>query len=243
MVKGLEVNLKGKTPKVGDVCKSRKRNVSVQSSTLQVFGHPGTRAPLVNWYLYELGTPFDILPPSDSRNPHPFGQVPALKDCGGVEVFESGAILLYLSDKYGGLDTPEKRAEYGKWIMWANATLDPILFKENENGKVIGTGMGGTPSNVIKLEKILEGKEFLVNDEFSVADVAVASYLLYVPQFFRDVDMGRWPNISAYMLRCADREAYIKAYGEDTAAYCRGMCENYLNGSMKKDMFKQVDWS
>jgi hypothetical protein len=29
-----------------------------------------------------------------------------------------------------------------------------------------------------------------------VADVAVGSYLLYVPQFFSDVSFARWPNIS-----------------------------------------------
>ena len=91
-----------------------------------------------------------------------------------LEVFESGAILMFLADKYGGLDTPEKRAlaakihhlgpkkeqdhlllwerldlqarlfwrkqtacfgacagaEVNKWIVWANATLDPICFKD-----------------------------------------------------------------------------------------------------------------
>lgn len=36
------------------------------------------------------------------RNPHPFGQIPCLKD-GSIEIFESGAILLYLAQKYGGL--------------------------------------------------------------------------------------------------------------------------------------------
>ena len=48
---------------------------------------------------------------------------------GDLQVFESGAILMFLADKYGGLDTPEKRAEVNKWIVWANASLDPICFK------------------------------------------------------------------------------------------------------------------
>jgi glutathione S-transferase len=48
----------------------------------------------VNWYLFEIDTPFDMAPLE--RNPHPFGQIPCLKD-GATEVFESGAILLYLA--------------------------------------------------------------------------------------------------------------------------------------------------
>ena len=57
-----------------------------------------------------------------------------------MELFESGAILLYLADMYGGLDTPAKRAEASKWVVWANASLDPVLFIENERGGVIDSG-------------------------------------------------------------------------------------------------------
>lgn len=66
---------------------------------VKLWGHPGTRSPLVNWYLHEVGCTFEEYLPNHPDNPHPFGQVPALADDGGVEIFESGAILLYLSDK------------------------------------------------------------------------------------------------------------------------------------------------
>lgn len=39
---------------------------------------------------------------------HPFGRIPALVD-GDVTLFENAAILLYLGEKYGGLDTLQKR--------------------------------------------------------------------------------------------------------------------------------------
>eukprot|EP00959_Pyramimonas_sp_CCMP1952_P327813 6862984-Pyramimonas_sp.AAC.1 len=84
--------------------RTTRRVVGVQcSSKLTLYGHPGTRSPLIDWYLHELEVVFDFKMPSEPGNPHPFGQVPALTDEGGVEVFESGAILLYIADKYGGL--------------------------------------------------------------------------------------------------------------------------------------------
>ena len=105
----------------------------------------------MNWWLHELGVPFAPRPPHDSGNPHPFGQIPALLDFTDVEdetraeddavkLWESGAILAYLADRHGPLDTPARRADAGKWIHWANASLDPCLFRENDRGQVLDTG-------------------------------------------------------------------------------------------------------
>lgn len=131
----------------------------------------------VNWYLHEIRAPFEMKAPRDPTNPHPFGQVPALRDDGGVEVsplicaifpawashmsrpcqqlacgdvqmFESGAILAYLADAYGGLDTPQKRAAVQPWLVWANASLDPCIFVENARGQVLDTGARGKPGEV-----------------------------------------------------------------------------------------------
>jgi len=170
----------------------------------------------VNWYCYEAGVPLEMLEPRPS--PHPFGQVPHLSDDGGVEVFESGAILLYLADKYGGLETAEQRAKYTKWVLWANTTLEELCF---------GPGMSGTrlaaPCKALDtLNGLLGDSEWLVDGEFSVADVAVASYLNYVPVFFGQVDLSQRPHIAAYMKRCAARPAFAEAFGEPHAAAVAG---------------------
>lgn len=62
------------------------------------------------------------------------------------------------------------------------------------------------------LETLLSKQEYLIDNNFSLADVAVSSYLLFVPQFFRDIQFNRWPNVVKYMLQCASREGYGKAY-------------------------------
>lgn len=132
--------------------------------------------------------------------------------------------------RYGGLDTPEKRASVAKWIFWANATLDPVLFKV-DNAQVVGTNAETNPKPLFQLNGILEGKRYLVNDEFSVADVAVSSYLLYVPQFFPEVKMGIYPNIVNYMARCLERETFVKAFGEQTKQLCVAKCQEYLTAA------------
>jgi len=187
-----------------------------------LFGSQGSRSPLVNWYLYEIGQDFEMVDAarvdrSDPQFPHPFGKIPALQD-GQLGVFESGAILMYIADKYGGLDTPEKRAEASKWVFWANASLDPICFLEDGNGRVLGTGLREDPQAIRRLDELLADNEFIMGDTFSVADVAIGAYLLYVPQFFPDVDVTKWPNVQRYMKQLCARDAYVRAFGAGVAS-------------------------
>ncbi|KAJ1410929.1 hypothetical protein B484DRAFT_336206, partial [Ochromonadaceae sp. CCMP2298] len=128
---------------------------------LTLYGSQGSRSPLVSWYLHELNVPFRTISPRDllqtivsKPNPHPFGQIPFLED-DGFGVFESGAILTYLADKYGHLDTPQKRAAVGMWCMWANSSLDPVCFVENERGQVLGTKADKENPKLRRLDAIL----------------------------------------------------------------------------------------
>ena len=113
-----------------------------------------------------------------SANPHPFGQIPCLTASDGALLFESGAILQYLNFEYAKL-TKTQLAAVISWITWANASLDPICFLETPDGKVYDTGLKQPNKRINVLEKLLGKQEYLVDDAgFSLADVAVASYLL-----------------------------------------------------------------
>lgn len=146
--------------------------------------------------------------------------MPFLTDDDGVEVFESGAILLYLADAYGGAATAQERAAYTKWVVWSNAELDGLCFGAVPGDhRVRGTAMDRPDlKSVATLEAILSESDWLVNNEFSVADVAVGSYLNYVPIFFPNADLSRTPAIASYMQRCAARPAFGKAFGPQHAA-------------------------
>lgn len=91
--------------------RSSSTSISMDSG-LTLYGSQQTRSPLVNWYLEEKSIPYTQKAPRPSG--HPFGQTPFLTDTGGVEVFESGAILLYIADAYGG----EKHHLYSK-KLWS----------------------------------------------------------------------------------------------------------------------------
>ena len=214
---------------------SRGRASRVVARAVTLYGSPGSRSPLVNWYAEEIGLEMCAREPSDPTNPHPFSQVPALRDDddgegGELELFESGAILSYLADRYGGLDTPATRARANAWISWANATLDPVLFIENERGGVVDTGARDPEQRRLRrLDDILsDGRDWLLGDEFSVADVAVASYLLYVPQFFQDVSFAPYPSVAKYMGRCALRDAYGRAFGASAQRFLVQKCVGFI---------------
>ena len=212
--------------------RQRCLRMSAASASFKLYGNQGTRSPLVNWYLEEINAPYEQIDATrvdrssyasdGSGYPHPFGSIPAAADAGGVQLFESGAILMFIADKYGGLDTPEKRAAVSKWIFWANASLDPICFKENDRGQVIGTRLTESPRAIAVLEELLGKSEWILGDgedNFSAADVAIGSYVLYALLFNRGLQIApQYPNLARYCEKCARRRAYQKAFTPEVAA-------------------------
>lgn len=98
-----------------------------------------TRAMRIIWMLEELGKPYeritiDIRDPIDRANPDfraasPMSKVPAFAD-GKTKLWNSGAICLYLTDKYPaanlgvGIGEP-RRGEYLQWIVFNNGSSNP----------------------------------------------------------------------------------------------------------------------
>jgi len=229
-----------------------------QSSTtalnmgLTIYGHPGSRSPLVNWACLELGVKYEM---GDlSKNPHPFKQLPCMTDDGDVVVFESGAILQYIHQKHAASKMSAKAAAaVTAWIVWANASLDPICFLETD-GKVYDTGLRKPNRRINRLEELLtENKQASAQKDgpaiclvpeagFTSADVAVTSYLLYVVQFFPTVlkEMGQWPTVVEYMKEAAQRPTYAQAFGADIQEYVLDKLKRYKaldDAAAKKKLF------
>jgi glutathione S-transferase len=106
---------------------------------LKLYGGARSRASIVHWYLEELGIPYEFVKLDMQSGEHlkpeylainPFGKVPAIVD-EDFRLWESGAILLYLADKYSKTPvSPKESAVFSQWVLFANATLSPGIFGE-----------------------------------------------------------------------------------------------------------------
>ena len=182
---------------------------------LKLYGGARSRASIVKWYLEEIAVPYEFVMLDMQAGEHlqpefleinPIGKVPAIVD-GDFKLWESGAILLYLAQKYGKMpETLEQQAEIVQWVMFANATLGPGIFVEASRDRE-------TPKMLEPLNRIFEKQQFLMGDEFGVADVAVGSMLIYIPMMLQ-VDLSAYPAVLDYMKRISERPAFKIAIGE-----------------------------
>ena len=121
-------------------------------------------------------------------------------------LFESGALLLALAEIVQETNTTAKRAVASQWVLFANSTLGNALFVESIREKQL-------PGVLSTLDTLLQTREYLNGDAFSVCDVAVGAYLLYVPLFFPNLSFAEYPAVCAYMCRLRERAAYQATLG------------------------------
>jgi glutathione S-transferase len=121
---------------------------------------------------------------------NPLGHVPALED-DGTTVVESAAIVMHLADRFAdkGLapapGTPE-RGRWYQWIVYAMATLEPDVALFSELGRMPAEERSEALVQRVKahfrkeaalVEQHLQGKQFVMGDRFSAADVVLGSVL------------------------------------------------------------------
>jgi glutathione S-transferase len=134
------------------------------------------------------------------------GKVPAIED-ESIKLWESGAILLYLAEKYAETDIYlAERSIWSQWILFANSTLATGLFIEANREQEV-------PKLLAALSKILSQTPYILGADFTVADVAVGSILAYVPMML-PIDLSPYPVILEYIKRINDRPAFKKTIGK-----------------------------
>lgn len=179
------------------------------------------------WLLEELGIDYDIKTyqrmetfraPPELKDAHPLGKSPVIEDDGQI-IFESGAIATYLIENYGkdsGLaPAPSDRtawARYQSFLHFAEGTLvGPFMMMMISGGtaeQVTGFAQPEIEANCAYLAGELAGKDYILGDQFSAADVGLTCVLSMAN------NMGALPDLPVlkdYIARCTSRPAFASA--------------------------------
>jgi glutathione S-transferase len=203
-----------------------------------------SRSQRVLWLLEELGLEYELklyqrdpktmLAPKSLEAVHPLGKSPVITD-GDVTIAESGAIVEYLADKYGGgrlrpLTGSPERQRYTYWLHYAEGSAMPplllkLIFDRIETSPMpffvrpIAKAIAGKAKNGFILPQInrhldfmeaeLSKSEWFAGPEFSAADIQM-SFPLEAAAARGGLNASR-PRLMAFLQKIHARPAYLRA--------------------------------
>jgi glutathione S-transferase len=183
------------------------------------------------WAFEEVGQAYEVDLIRDAKTPEhrrtqPFGQVPTYRD-EGVEIFESGAIVLHIAERAGRLlpQDPAARMKAIQWLIAALNSVEPYVMEHAinavfeadrawsaERGPLVLSYIEG---RLRDLETRLAGREWL-EEEFTVGDLTMISVL----GGLRGTGIvDRFPAVAAYVARGEARPAHRKAMADHRAVF------------------------
>jgi len=155
------------------------------------------------------------------QNINEMGEAPVMID-GDYRLTQSGAIQDYVSElsgKFQGRDSRERR-EILRWVLWDNHKLSSaagmtrflanFLPEEKRPQEVIKFMQGRLKGAYDTLNRALEGRDWLVGDSISNADISCCGYLYYPEPF--GFDRTQWPNIDAWLDRISAQPNWKHPY-------------------------------
>ena len=161
--------------------------------------------------------------PDYLANVNAMGEAPVMIDRDhDYSLTQSGAILDYIVHLTGKLtaDTPEGRREVLRWVLWDNHKMSSqagvtrflmnFIPEEKRNADVIAFMQARLRGALKVLEGHLEGREWLVGDGLTIADISCCSYLYYPEPF--GFDRADWPHIDAWLTRISEMPGWKHPY-------------------------------
>jgi glutathione S-transferase len=197
--------------------------------TVKIYGPTASRAARALWIVHELGIPFEhiAVEMKDLKGPeflrvNPNGKVPALVD-GDFKLFESMAINFYLAAKFnkdGFLPSDvQQQALCHQWSFWGMTEVEKPLLTilidmfmtapDKRKPDAVAEAQKALPKPFAVLNAALEGREFLLGSQFTIADLNLASILSWAKPI--KFDFAPYPNVGAWLDRCLARPAYKAA--------------------------------
>jgi GST-like protein len=202
-----------------------------QSQPIELYFWTTPNGYKISILLEELGVPYDVrfvvIGRGDQFKPEflaisPNNRIPAIVDPEGpggkpLSIFESGAIMMYLGRKFGGLYPVDerKRVAVDEWLVWQVANVGPVFGNNNhfrtyaadQHPYAIKRFLDETHRLYGVLEERLDGRDF-VADEYSIADIASFTWMRSYER--RGVDINEFPRVKGWIERIAARPAVQK---------------------------------
>src|SRR3979409_415200 len=185
----------------------------------------------VRWVLEEVGQPYEVRLVSFGAMKegahlalHPFGQIPTYEE-GDLALFETGAIVLHIAERHGGLlpDDANARARAITWMFAAVNTVEPPILDLS----IAKIGEGDKPWRAERLPLVEDrvrgklsqlsvrlGDADWLDGAFSAGDLMMVSVLL---RLRASGILDEYPNLAAYVARGEARSAYKRAFDAQLA--------------------------
>jgi glutathione S-transferase len=199
---------------------------------ITLYGGSGGRASRSLLALEELGVAYRhvALKPWDNpadketlRRLNPNARVPVLDD-GGLIVWESMAVNLYLADRYGSAPLwpaePRGRAVVYQWSLWGQTEIDVMARHRDRFSGVperVARASAELQDRLTILDAALQDRAYLLGAEFTLADLNLASTLIEPwemdnPGANAAIHPGdpTFPAVGAWLARCTGRPSWAR---------------------------------
>ena len=159
--------------------------------------------------------------PEYRSNINELGEAPVLVD-GDFRIGQSGAIQAHVTEKSGrfGGKTREENYDILRWVLWDNHKLSSMagltrflinfLPEDKRPEEVIAFNQGRLRAAYQVLDHHLDGRDWIVGDGVTNADLSCCGYLYYPEPF----GFGRadWPHIDAWLTRLSEQPGWKHPY-------------------------------
>lgn len=196
---------------------------------IKVWGDFGPNPTKVFFLLKELGLPYTITPVAlaEIKQPeylkvNPNGRIPAIEDPNtGIVLWESGAIVEYLIEKYdveNKLSFPAATEEYyhaKQWLFFQTTGQGPyfgqaIWFKKYHQEN-LPSALERYTKEINRVTEVLEGElaksDWLVGNKFSYVDLSFISWYKAVSERIEEFNMDNYPHVKKWFDAIASRPA------------------------------------
>lgn len=192
---------------------------------VKIYGSQQSRASRALWAARECGVDHELvaIDMKATKDPeflkiNPNGKMPAMVD-GDVVLFESMAINLYLARKYGKAIWPATAEDEGRvyqWSFWGMTEMEkPLLTividmfmtpEDKKNPKAVEDAKAALKKPLAVLDQALKGRQYLLGDTFSIADLNLASVMGWAK--LAKIDMTGHGAVANWLDRCLSRPAF-----------------------------------